>query len=464
MSAMRDQNVREQALQILYRVETQQAYATRLLAQVTAGAPRDLALLQQLVKGTLDWRGAIDGVLDPVVKGGLAALTPWIRNILRLGAYQILYLDRIPPEVAVSEAVELAKRHGHRGTVGLVNAVLRKVVAQRSSGTVPTPGAPPDDAATIAVTYSHPAWLVQRWVTQLGPEATAALCAANNRAWPLSLRTNTLKVATDELRRRLHDEGLALHPAQYHPDCTIVDHLPSGRRLHELATYRAGLFQVQDESAAFVADLVDPQPGELVVDLCSAPGGKTTHLAALMGDRGRIVAVDPHAGRLRLVQENCARLGISSVDGLVADGRSVQLERPADRVLVDAPCSGLGALGRRSDARWNKSEDDLSRLHALQVELLEHAATLLKPGGRLVYSTCTVEPLENDGTVEAFLRAPPEHHVLRPSSRIPAALVDDNGYYRTWPHRHGMGGAFGTILINAPEPGTARQEAPPDGA
>jgi 16S rRNA (cytosine967-C5)-methyltransferase len=164
------------------------------------------------------------------------------------------------------------------------------------------------------------------------------------------------------------------------------------------------------------------------------------------------------------VQENCARLGITIVDGLVADGRSVQLERPADRVLVDAPCSGLGVLGRRSDARWNKAEDDLPRLHALQVELLEHAATLLKPGGRLVYSTCTVEPLENDATVEVFLRDHPEYRVLPPSNRIPAALVDDRGYYRTWPHRHGMGGAFGAILVSAPAPGTPRQEAPPDEA
>lgn len=452
---MHDSSVREKALQILRRVETQQSYVTPLLEQATATvSERDRALLHQLVKGTLDWRGAVDAVLEPIVKGGLAALTPWVRNILRLGAYQILFLDRIPPQVAVNESVELAKRYSHRGAVGLVNAVLRKVVAQRHTGAAAAPSAgqsdDQDSPGAIAAAYSHPEWLIRRWLAQLGAAQTIALCLADNRAWPLCLRTNTLKVDTDELRRRLQAEGVELRAARYHPDCTLVAHLPRGVRLHELAAYRDGLFQVQDESSAFVASLVDPQPGELIVDLCSAPGGKTTHLAALIGNQGRIIAVDPHGDRLRLVGENCARLGVINVETQIGDGRTVQIDQPADRVLVDAPCSGLGVLGRRSDARWNKSADDLPRLHALQLQLLEHAATLLKPGGRLVYSTCTVEPLENDDTVEEFLRAHAEFKALDArDAAIPDALVDSRGYYRTWPQRHNMGGAFGVAVVKA---------------
>jgi len=458
MTERRHKSAREQALHVLYRVETKGAYVGRLLAETRGAARdndhgRDQALLEQLVKGTLDWRGRIDAVLDGVVKGGISSLTPWIRNILRLGTYQILFLDRIPPEVAVHESVELAKRYGHRGTIGLVNAVLRKVAAQAQAGTTPGPvpaGEQQDEAEGIAAMYSHPLWMARRWIEQLGAAETIELCRTNNQAWPLCLLTNTLKISTPDLRRALHAEGLECHPAPYHPDCTIVDALPHDIRLNELSAYRDGLFLVQDESSAFVARVVDPQPGEFVVDLCSAPGGKAANMAMLMRDQGRILAVDLHPKRLGMVEANRARLGVSIVETVSADGRSVQLDRPADRVLVDAPCSGLGALGRRSDARWNKSEDDLPRLRALQLELLRHAATLLRVGGRLVYSTCTIDPEENEGIVREFLRDNTAYRAIEASDGLPclpSALVDEHGYYHTWPHRHGMGGAFGAAMI-----------------
>jgi len=458
MTKTHNKSAREQALHVLHRVETKGAYVGRLLAE-TRGAERDndhgrdRALLEQLVKGTLDWRGRIDAVLDGVVKGGISSLTPWIRNILRLGTYQILFLDRIPPEVAVHESVELAKRYGHRGTIGLVNAVLRKVAAQAQAGTTPGPvpaGGQQDEAEGIAATYSHPLWMAQRWIEQLGAAETIELCRTNNQAWPLCLLTNTLKISTPDLRRALHAEGLECHPAPYHPDCTIVDTLPHDIRLNELSAYHDGLFLVQDESSAFVARVVDPQPGEFVVDLCSAPGGKAANMAMLMRDQGRILAVDLHPKRLGMVEANCERLGVSIVETVGADGRSVQLDRPADRVLVDAPCSGLGALGRRSDARWNKSEDDLPRLRALQLEILRHAATLPRVGGRLVYSTCTIDPEENEGIVREFLRDNTAYRAIEASDGLPclpSALVDEHGYYHTWPHRHGMGGAFGAAMV-----------------
>ena len=439
-------NTREKALQILYRIETRQAYAPLLLNQVAQDKDwnGDQDFLRQLVKGTLEWRGRIDFVLEHLVKEGLASLTPWIRNILRLATYQILFLQGVPPEVAVNEAVELAKRHGHQGTTRLVNAVLRRVVTEGKSMALPP--IEQDLAEHISVLYSHPKWIIQRWINQIGAEETIQLCIANNQPGPLCLRTNTLKIQTSDLQTRLKAEGLELHAASYAPDCTIVTKLPDHTRLHELAVYREGLFQIQDESSALIAYLVDPRPGEYIVDLCSAPGGKTTHLAALMQNQGRILAIDVHRKRLDLIHASCTRLRISIVEEMCADGRSLQLDRPADCVLVDAPCSGLGVLGRRSDARWQKTESDLQKLTSLQLELLEHAATLVKPGGRLVYSTCTIDREENEGVIQAFMRNTPDFQVLEAPEQIPSSLIDQRGYYRTWPQRHGMGGAFGVAL------------------
>ncbi|MDQ2714519.1 MAG: 16S rRNA (cytosine(967)-C(5))-methyltransferase RsmB [Chloroflexota bacterium] len=447
---MPNKSAREMALQILYRIETKKAYSTVLLDQAANDQNWDgnQALLRQLVKGTLEWRGKIDSVLEQVVKGDLDSLTPWIRNILRLATYQILFLDRIPPEVAVNESVELAKRYGHRGTVRLVNAVLRKVVAQRQQKVAP-PIVEQDPADYIAINFSHPKWMVQRWIQQLGAEETIELCMANNQAGHLCLRTNTLKGSTSDLRMQLEKEGIDFRPAQYAPDCTIVTKLPRTTRLNQLSSYCNGLFQVQDESSALIAYLVDPQPGECIVDLCSAPGGKTTHCAALMQNQGRILAVDLHRHRLHLIQTNAKRLGITMIEEVCADGRTLHLDHLADRVLVDAPCSGLGVLGRRSDARWNKAESDLQGLRVLQLELLQHASTLVKPGGRLVYSTCTIDIDENEGIVQTFINNSSDYKLLGAPEHIPTPLVDQQGYYRTWPHRHDMGGAFGAVMIRS---------------
>lgn len=453
---MHKNNTREKALQILYRIETKQAYAALLLDQVARDKDwdGDQDFLRQLVKGTLEWRGRIDFVLEQIVKGGLASLTPWIRNILRLATYQILFLERVPPEAAVDESVELAKKYGHRGTVKLVNAVLRRVVAQGKA--IVPPVVEQDPAEHIAILYSHPKWIVQRWINQIGVEETIKLCMANNRAGHLCLRTNTLKISTPDLQMQLIAEGVELHPARYASDCTIVTRLPGNARLHELSAYRDGLFQIQDESSALVAHLVDPQPGEFIIDLCSAPGGKTTHMAALMHNQGRILAADVHRNRLRLIHANCERLGITIVEEVCADGRTLQVDRLADCVLVDAPCSGFGVLGQRSDARWNKTESDLQRLQALQLELLQHASTLVKPGGRLIYSTCTIDTEENEGIVQAFMKISPDYKLLKAPERVPTSLLDQQGYYRTWPHRDEMGGAFGAVML--------RNESLPEGA
>jgi 16S rRNA (cytosine967-C5)-methyltransferase len=437
---------RDEALRILRRVEVDGAFVDRLLQhglQQPGIGDKDQALIHQLVSGTLAWRARIDEVLDRYVKQGIRSLTPSIRNILRLGVYQLQFLDRIPPEVAVYESVELAKRYGHKGTVGLVNAVLRKVLAE---GRADASAQEPRTAEEIASAYSHPEWMVRRWIEQLGIDETIALCETNNRPWPLTLRVNALKADLARLQDALRAEEVDVAPARYASECLLVRSLPPGTRLHALASYQSGWFQVQDESSALVARLVDPQPGDSVIDLCSSPGGKTTHMAMLMANQGTILAVDLHPGRLKLVQENCGRLGITNVQNRAADGRTLHIEQLVDRVLVDAPCSGLGVLGRKQDGRWRKSEDDIARLHQLQSELLRHAATLVRPGGRLVYSTCTIEPAENEHVVEAFLRDHPHYERGAIGASVPEELISEQGYYRTWPQRHQIGGAFGAVL------------------
>ena len=441
------QDVRAEALSILEKVETRHSYAGRLLddkQRYRDWPAQQLAFLRQLVKGTLQWRGRIDALLEELVTGGMARLEPQLRNVLRLAAYQILYLDNIPAEVTVDQTVETVKGFGHKGMAGLANAVLRKVAARRE--TLRAEGKEAKTADEIAAACSHPLWIVQKWFEVLGPDETRALCEANNARWPLCLRTNTLKTDTPQLRRMLSESGLSITPAGFHPDCTLLMKLPAGMKLTELETFNQGMMQTQDESSTFIGALLDPKPGETVLDLCSAPGGKTVHMAALMQNQGRLLALDPFANRLRLVHENCQRLGISCVEIYRGDGRSFIPDAQVDAILVDAPCSGLGAIGRRSDMRWNKSEDDIPGLLELQMSLLEHAASLLAPGGRLVYSTCTTNPDENEGIVLAFLTTHPEFQKKEAPATFPRELLDEQGFFRSWPQRHKMGGAFGALL------------------
>jgi 16S rRNA (cytosine967-C5)-methyltransferase len=450
---MAKQTAREQALTILTRVDTQQSYVTPLLDQVSKQPDldeRDRALIHQLVKGTLAWRGRLDTILEERVKGGLQSISPDMRNVLRLGAYQILYLDRIPKEVAVHETVELAKQFRHAGLVKLVNAVLRTIA--RQADLLRSPTEQPQSATAIAEQYSHPLWMIERWLRDFGTATTIALCEANNRPWPVCLRTNMLRTTTTSLRATLQAAGAEIQPAHFHPDCTLLLRLPANERIHTLKAFQEGLFLIQDESFALVGNLVNPQPGELILDLCASPGGKTTHLAELMGNRGEIVAVDHYPARLPPIRENCERLGITIVKTQAADARIMDFERLADRVLLDVPCSGTGVLGRRSDARWNKVAENLPSLLQLQRDLLANAAYSVRPGGYLIYTTCSLESEENQDVITAFLNAFPNYQRTDLTDLVPDELIDDQGYFRTWPHIHQTGGAFGVVLQRSAAP------------
>jgi 16S rRNA (cytosine967-C5)-methyltransferase len=431
-------NPREAALRILHAVDTRSAFSDRMLdgAHARTGAdPRDQALLHELAKGTLRWRGRIDWVLDRLVHMGLGQVQPWIRNVLRLGAYQILFLDRVPPHAAVDESVKLAHQYGHPGTAGLVNSVLRRLVEEKDSIALPEG----DDAESLAAWGSHPRWLVERWLDRFGVEAARALMLADNRPAPVGLRVNRLRGSREQLIERLAAEGVEATPARFSPDLVWVagHHVPGG-----LQAFREGWCTAQDESEALVSLLVAPQPHERVLDLCAAPGGKCTHLAEIMGDEGEVWAMERAEARVASLEATVARLGSHAVHVVHGDGRGYTFPMPFDRVLVDAPCSGLGVLARRADARWRKGPEVLREMPPIQLDLLAAAGRRARPGGVLVYSVCSFEPEETTELVERFLRQNSSFVLESAEGVLPPEVVDEHGMMRVLPHVHGCDGAF----------------------
>ena len=397
-------SAREGALQVLYAVEVEGAYANLVLDQLLREASfnkLDRSFITELVYGTLRWRNTVDWILGQLMRSGLERLTPWIRNILRLGVYQLLFMDRIPVSAVCNEGTNLAKRYGHQGVAGLVNGVLRNVARHGPDWKYPDLQEQP--IQHIAICYSHPEWMVERWLGRYGLEGTIALCKANNCPANNSIRTNTLRTNPEELTRLLEQEGVEVEKSSLVPEGLILKRISA---YGELNAFSQGLFQVQDESSMLAAYGVKPIPGARVVDACAAPGGKTTHLAQFMGNKGEIISLDIHEHKVNLIRDNCQRLGINIVQTYPMDARDLpeRWEGWADFVLVDAPCSGLGVLRRRPDARWRKTPEQIKELTDLQAVILRAASRCVKPGGVLLYSTCTLEPEENEDQVFKFIK------------------------------------------------------------
>ena len=400
---------RETALKALHEVNEKGAYANVALAQALRAAKlsdMDRRFVTELVYGAAKAGGTLDWMLRRYLNRPLAKIPPMVRDILRLAMYQIFFLERVPASAACNTAVELTKRYSHAGTVKFVNAVLR--TAAREPEKAAFPSGKGNETQHLALSSQHPVWLVRRWVQQFGYEEAVRLCTFDNEPAVLSLRTNTLKTTREKLLEYLQAEGVEAEASCWTPEGVLCRRHGA---LDELMSLQKGFFQVQDESSMLVAHIVAPEPGDFVLDACSAPGGKTTHLAALMGDVGRIVALDIHEHKIRRLEENCKRLGITSVEPMLLDAREAgrHFAGQADCVLVDAPCSGLGVLRRKPDARWRKTPAELLALPILQKEILESAAGAVKPGGVLVYSTCTITRAENEEIIEAFLK---DHEVF----------------------------------------------------
>lgn len=434
-------NAREVALKIINTIDTNAAYANIALAKELGAqqlSDQDRRFVTELVYGTVKAGATLDWILEHYLSRSLKKVAPVIRNILRLGVYQLFFLSKVPASAACNQAVELTKKYGHAGTVKFVNAVLRN--AARNPEKVVYPAMQDDPVRSLALRYFHPDWIVKRWIERLGPEEAEALCRINNATPPLSLRTNTLKISRDKLLAVLAEEGVECEASQWTPEGILCYGFPA---LGSLQSLQQGLFQIQDESSMLVAHVVAPQAGEFILDVCSAPGGKSTHMAALMSNQGRIVAADVHEHKLALVEENAARLGIGMIETKVLDATKIGdlYAGQADRVLVDAPCSGLGVLRRKPDARWRKSPVMLRELPELQLQILNSAACCVKAAGILVYSTCTTEPEENTQVVDAFLRSHPEFVLERTGDYLPQ-LHGDQETVQLWPQRDQVDGFF----------------------
>ncbi|HWP02585.1 MAG TPA: 16S rRNA (cytosine(967)-C(5))-methyltransferase RsmB [Gemmatimonadaceae bacterium] len=396
---------------------------------------RDRRWLQELIYGTLRNRERIDAVLATRVRGGLARLDADLRDTLRLGAYQLLYMGSVPSYAAIAQTVELAKaRHGI-GAGGLVNAVLRRLDRERDSLEDPAATAV-DSIERLVLTYSHPRWLVMRWVERWGEAVAEQLLAANNREAAVYLRPFGVELA--ELQKLLDESEIHYVGCELVPDSL---RLSSSVNLTELGAFKQGFFFVQDPAATLVTRYASFEPGSLVVDVCAAPGGKSLELA-----RSHVViAADRSQSRIRRLAENVGRLRASNVELVVMDAGSPAL-RPVTSVLLDAPCTGTGTFRRHPDARWRLKPADIAVSSAVQRNLLEGAAAAVAPGGLLVYSTCSLEPEENEAQVEWFLG---EHDgwVLEPPPKgaVPEDVLDGL-YLRVLPHVHGVDGAFAARL------------------
>jgi 16S rRNA (cytosine967-C5)-methyltransferase len=387
---------RRVAFSVIRRVFEKEAYADRALHGEAKGLdPRERALAMQLAYGTVQRRLTLDFYIEQLAGRAVEELDPPTLAALRLGIFQLVCLDGVAAHAAVGESVELAKG-GRGGGHKLVNAVLRKA----SRGELPA--LPADDTpAGAAIAHSYPPWLVELWWDTFGPDDTRALLRAQNVAGELALRVNTLRAAPGDVAATLAagTPPVSTRPAGGElPEGLVVD---GAFDAHGHSLYREGAYTPQSRAAMLVGRALDPQPGERVLDLCAAPGGKTTHLAALMGDSGEIVAVERHGGRAKALERTCERMGASIVEVVNADAARFVADEPFDRALVDPPCSGLGTLQGHPDLRWRMTPDAVERLARGQAAILAAARAAVRPGGTIVYATCTLAPAENEAVVAA---------------------------------------------------------------
>ena len=446
-------SARVEALRILCRVEEDRAFADLALEAALERAKlpaRDRALTTEIVYGTLRWQRRLDWILAPHSRRRLDRLDPWVRNLLRLTAYQLQFLYKVPAYAAVNDAVALAKRRAHGEVAPFLNAVLRSLT--RSGGSLPPP--PEDRAEDIATRLSFPSWLAHRWAQRFGLDDAERLMTALDERPEVTIRANLLKCTRAQLAQRLSEEEEVA--------CSATIFAPEGLALEEpgpafrFKAFKEGWFTVQDEASILVGHLLGPKPGETVADVCAAPGTKATHLAALMRNSGKVVAMDPHAARLKLVSQAAARLGVTIVEchGGSAEALAPKFKDRFDRVLVDAPCSNLGVVRRHPDVKWRRTEADLPRLAERQRAILDAAASMCRAGGTLVFATCSLEPEENEGIVLPFLEAHADWRLDPPAEAEFPIPFEPPGVLRCLPHKHGTDGFTAFRLTRTGNPPT----------
>ena len=468
------QNPRQLAFLALRDIQKRGAFTDIALDRVLQTAPlkgADRSLVTELVYGSVRRQRTLDALIDQLGKKKAHQQPPDLRTILHIGLYQLRYQERIPVSAAVNTTVELAKENGFQGLTGVVNGLLRQYVRLTQASPTASPSIHPEQqnpkskiqnlksndplelptepVERLGVLHSFPNWIIKMWLEQLGVEETEQLCEWFNQTPTIDLRVNPLKASIEEVEAAMQSAGVEIQR---------IPHLPQALRvvggtgtIQQLPGFNEGWWTIQDSSAQLVSYLLDPQPGDKVIDACAAPGGKTTHIAELMADEGTIGACDRAASRLKKVKENADRLQLHSIELFTGDSRNFpQFTDSADRVLLDAPCSGLGTLHRRPDIRWRVTPETVQELSLLQGELLEQVATWVKPRGVLVYATCTLHPQENEVVIQSFLSRHSHWQIEPPPPNSPsAAFSTPKGWIKVWPHRDRMDGFFMIRLRSA---------------
>lgn len=441
-------NAREVALNMLIDIDEKGAYSNIALNKIGREnlSKLDENFVREMVYGVVENRLYLDWVIKKFSKIKLKKIEPIILEILRIGVYQVVLMDKIPDSAAVNESVKLAKKYSHSGSAKYVNGLLRNV--SRNKDSIREIDLE-DKKEYLRIKYSHPEWMINRWLGEFGEEFTEDLCRANNTRPKLNIRINTLKIKREQLKSILESKGYIVSNTNYASDGLIIEN-PQG--IIDTEEFKDGFFIIQDESSMLVSQILDPKEGSLVLDLCSAPGGKTTHIAQKMNNHGKILARDIYEHKLKLVQENSNRLGIDIIKTEKFD--SIELDEnlieKVDYALIDAPCTGLGMIRRRPEIKWNRTENDIANMSDIQYKILKNASKYLKPGGTLVYSTCSIEREENIDIINKFISENEDFKLVSVDNLLDSkenVSTAKDGYIELFPHIHGTDGFFVAKLL-----------------
>ncbi|MFC0188947.1 16S rRNA (cytosine(967)-C(5))-methyltransferase RsmB [Fictibacillus aquaticus] len=445
MNKTKKKTVRQLAFEILLKIEQNQAYSNLLIHQELQKSgmdERDKGLLTNLVYGTVQRKNTLDFYIDPFLKKELKKKDNWIRVLLRMSVFQFLYMDRVPDHAIINESVTIAKMKGHSGIGGLVNGVLRSIQREgvRSTESIE------DETKRLALHFSTPEWMIEKWSSQYGAETAALMAESNLSPAPVTARVNVLKCSRDEAIAALEAEGITAVKGELSEDSIMAEKgfLPGS------SAYKDGLLTIQDESSMLVARALAPEPGEQILDACAAPGGKTTHLAEQMNNQGDITALDLHPHKIKLIKEQAERLGLHNIHAEALDARKARekySEEYFDRILADVPCSGYGVIRKKPDMKWTKSESDAARLSSIQKEIVASLVPLLKDGGVFVYSTCTIDKEENEEMASWILKEfsdlqyDPTFKDKMPET-VQAYIADNESQLQILPHYFNSDGFF----------------------